>query len=98
MYSSEMGALESRDVEWKESWKDECLKTLCAFANTDGDTMTIGIDDNGNVVGVDNPEKLLKQLPDKIRSRLGISPFIRLDTVVPPHTITILIEKAPSTV
>ena len=98
MYSSEMGALESRDVEWKGSWKDECLKTLCAFANTEGGTMTIGIDDDGNVVGVDNPEKLLKQLPYKIRSRLGISPFIRLDTAVPPHTITILIEKAPSTV
>jgi len=25
--------IESQNVEFKESWKDEYLKTLCAFAN-----------------------------------------------------------------
>lgn len=37
--------MESQNTEWKESWKDEYLKTICAFANTEGSTMTIGVDD-----------------------------------------------------
>ncbi|MDG6250511.1 helix-turn-helix domain-containing protein [Methanocalculus sp.] len=28
--------IESQNIEFKESWKDEYLKTLCAFANTNG--------------------------------------------------------------
>lgn len=70
--------MECHDVEWKESWKDEYLKTVSAFANTEGGTLTIGVDDNGNVVGVENPEKLMKQLPDKIHNKLGITPTVRL--------------------
>ncbi len=27
---------ENHAVEFKESWRDDYLKTLCAFANTDG--------------------------------------------------------------
>ncbi len=91
-----MGPMESQNTEWKESWKDEYLKTICAFANTEGGTLTIGVDDNGRIVGIDNPKALLKQLPDKIRSKLGIIPFVRLDTVDPPYTITILVQKSPT--
>ena len=90
--------MESQNTEWKESWKDEYLKTICAFANTEGGMMTLGVNDQGKIVGVSNPEKLLKQLPDKIRSKLGIVPFIRIDTESPPYTITILVQKAPTTV
>lgn len=90
--------MEDQNTEWKESWKDEYLKTLCEFANTDGGILTIGVDDHGKIVGVDNPEKLLKALPDKIRSRLGIIPFVRVDTVEPPYTVSILIQKAPASV
>lgn len=91
-----MGPMESQNTEWKESWKDEYLKTICAFANTEGGTLTIGVDDNGRIVGIDDPKALLKQLPDKIRSKLGIIPFVRLDTVEPPYTITILVQKSPT--
>ena len=38
---------ESQTVEFKESWRDEFLKTVCAFANTDGGTLYIGINDQG---------------------------------------------------
>ncbi len=27
---------ESQTIEFKQVWKDEYLKTVCAFANTDG--------------------------------------------------------------
>ncbi|MBQ4307777.1 MAG: putative DNA binding domain-containing protein, partial [Lachnospiraceae bacterium] len=46
---------ESHNIEYKESWRDEYLKWVCGFANAQGGTIYIGIDDAGNVVGV-NPD------------------------------------------
>lgn len=37
---------ESQTIEFKQIWKDEYLKTICAFANTDGGNLYIGLDDN----------------------------------------------------
>lgn len=90
--------MEDQRTEWKESWKDEYLKTICAFANTEGGVMTIGVDDRGNIIGIDKPEKLLKQLPDKIRNKLGIVPFVKLESAQPPYTISITVQKAPTSV
>lgn len=90
--------MENQSTEWKESWKDEYLKTLCAFANTEGGTLTVGIDDNGVAIGVRNPERLLKVLPDTIRNKLGIVPFVTLDDVNGKDVVSIRVEKSPATV
>ena len=63
---------ESQNVEYKESWRDEYLKWLCGFANAQGGTIYIGVDDAGNVVGVKNVKKLMEDIPNKIQSGLGI--------------------------
>ncbi len=63
---------ESHNVEYKEIWKDDYLKWLCGFANSNGGSLFVGVDDDGNVVGVKNINKLLEDLPNKIQSGLGI--------------------------
>ncbi len=63
---------ESQNVEYKESWRDEYLKWVCGFANAQGGTIYIGIDDSGNPVGVKNIKKLMEDIPNKIQSGLGI--------------------------
>lgn len=63
---------ESQNIEYKESWRDEYLKWVCGFANAQGGTIYIGIDDVGNVVGVKNVKKLLEDIPNKIQTGLGI--------------------------
>ena len=63
---------ESQNIEYKESWRDEYLKWICGFANAQGGTIYIGIDDSGNVVGVHNIKKLMEDIPNKIQSGLGI--------------------------
>ncbi len=63
---------ESQNIEYKETWKDDYLKWLCGFANAQGGILYIGLDDDGNVVGVNNCKKLLEDLPNKIQSGLGI--------------------------
>lgn len=63
---------ERQNIEYKESWRDEYLKWVCGFANAQGGTIYIGIDDAGNVVGVQNVKKMLEDIPNKIQSGLGI--------------------------
>ena len=63
---------ESQNVEYKESWRDEYLKWLCGFANAQGGTIYVGVDDNGNVVGLNDVKKLMEDIPNKIQSGLGI--------------------------
>lgn len=68
--------MESQNVEYKQSWKDEYLRWICGFANAQGGTLYIGIDDNGNVIGIDNERYLLENLPNKCIQATGIVPDI----------------------
>jgi ATP-dependent DNA helicase RecG len=46
--------METDNKEFKEKWTDDSLKTICAFANTSGGKLIIGINDKGEIVGVEN--------------------------------------------
>ena len=84
---------ESQNIEYKEIWKDEYLKWLCGFANAQGGTLFVGIDDNGNVVGIKNIKKLLDDLPNKINSGLGIIAQINTLTKDSVDYLEIKVEK-----
>jgi ATP-dependent DNA helicase RecG len=71
-------AAENQNVEWKESWRDEYLKWICGFANAQGGHLEIGRNDKGVVVGLPNVKKLLEELPNKIRSTMGIVADVNL--------------------
>ena len=45
---------------------------MCGFANAQGGTIYIGIDDAGNIVGVKNAKKLMEDIPNKIQTGLGV--------------------------
>lgn len=69
---------ESQHTEYKQSWRDEYLKVICAFANTNGGTLYIGIDDQQQVVGMKDARKLQEDLPSKTKDILGILPDVTL--------------------
>jgi len=69
---------ESQHIELKESWRDEYLKTISAFANTEGGSLFIGVDDNSRIIGIEKSKKLLEDLPNKILNTLGIIVGIEL--------------------
>ena len=72
---------ESQNIEYKSSWRDEYLKWICGFANAQGGKLYIGIDDNGEVCGVQNAKKLMEDIPNKIREALGILVDVNLLSV-----------------
>ncbi|WEV58992.1 putative DNA binding domain-containing protein [Bifidobacterium sp. ESL0728] len=52
---------EGTHVEFKRQWSNSARHALSAFANTDGGTIYLGIDDDGSVVGVPNPDEAMRQ-------------------------------------
>ena len=89
---------EKQNIEWKTKWKDEYLEWICGYANAQGGKIYIGVDDNGNVVGLDNYQKLLEDIPNKIKSTMSIVVDVNLlekdgkeyiEIVVPPYPVAI---------
>ena len=70
--------MESHIVEYKQSWRDEFLKEICGFANAQGGTLYIGIDDKGQVVGLQHAQKLLEDIPNQSVMTMGVMPNVNL--------------------
>jgi len=63
---------EDQNTEWKESWRDDHLKWVYGFANAQGGVLEIGRNDQGQVIGLTGAERLLEDMPNKMRDLLGI--------------------------
>jgi len=70
--------METQTTEWKSKWHDNCLHTICAFANANGGVLEIGRNDKGTVVGIPEARKLLESLPNKLVNSMGIVADIKL--------------------
>ena len=70
---------ETQSVEFKSLWKDDFLKIISSFANLEGGELFIGIDDEGNVIGVKQSKNLMEVIPNKISGKLGIIPSVKLE-------------------
>jgi predicted HTH transcriptional regulator len=88
---------ESDDLEFKSTFRWDLrqnkknpaiehasLKTMAAFMNSDGGDLLIGVEDNGNILGVEsdgfpNDDKFLLHLWALIKDSMGqdVSPFIK---------------------
>jgi len=89
---------EQQIIEYKSIWKDEYLKWICGFANAQGGTLIIGKDNNGNVVGVKNAQRLLEDLPNKITTIMGIVADVNLHETPQGEFIEIVVEPHPNPV
>ena len=70
---------ESQAVEYKQNWRNDCLKVISAFANSDGGKLIIGLDDQGEPSELKNIKRLLEDIPNTIRNKLGIIPSVELN-------------------
>lgn len=80
---------EQQNIEYKQSWRDEFLKWICGFANAQGGKIFIGIDDKGNVTGVNDYEKLMDDIPNKVVNHLGLVVDVNLHYKSGKHYIEI---------
>ena len=87
--------LESQNVEYKSSWRDEYLKWICGFANAKGGSIFIGKDDTGTDIGNVDVKKLLEEIPNKVRDILGIIVDVNLHSNKLVNYIEIVVEPYP---
>lgn len=83
---------ESQNIEYKESWRDEYLKWICGFANAHGGKIYIGVNDSLEVVGVEEANKLMEDIPNKIVNYLGIVCDVNLFVADSRNYIEIIVE------
>lgn len=86
---------EHQNIEWKESWHNDYFKWICGFANAQGGTLFIGIDDKGNTKHLDNAKKLLEDLPNQVRDLLGLMVDVNLHTQNGADYLEIVVEPYP---
>ena len=65
-----MKYVETDKVELKEKISDSLPKEIESFLNSDGGVIYIGIDDNGNVIGIDNLDVTLRRISDIISDQI----------------------------
>lgn len=49
-----MGEYENENVVFKREFTEGIYKEVIAFANTDGGVIYVGVDDEGNEIGLEN--------------------------------------------
>ena len=70
---------ESENIEYKSQMLDDLYKEVIAFANTDGGVIYIGIDDQGNLTGIDDVDDTYTRLTNGIRDAIqpDVTMFVR---------------------
>ena len=74
---------ESETIELKEVVVDEIKKEIIAFANCDGGKLYIGVQDDGTVIGVDDPDGVSLQISNMVRDAIkpDVTMFLHYKTI-----------------
>ncbi|MCR5055721.1 MAG: putative DNA binding domain-containing protein [Clostridia bacterium] len=85
---------ETENIEFKSQATDELYKEVIAFANTDGGTVFVGIDNDGNVTGLDNVDEVYTRITNGIRDAIlpDVTMFVKY-TLRENHTILIKVSE-----
>ena len=72
---------ESETVELKELYTSDLKKEIVAFANTNGGTIYIGVQDSGEIIGLDNADFVMQQISNSLRDsiRPDVSMFTNIE-------------------
>jgi len=86
--------LETRNIELKENFGENALRALCAFANTQGGKVVLGVDDDGNIKGFEINNNTLRDITEKIVSELSIHPDIEIREIDGKQIVEISVNKS----
>lgn len=84
---------ETNTLEFKEEITKSFLKTVSAFSNYEGGTIIFGIDDDGNVKGIDNAYKKCLDIENRINDNITPQPDYHLKIDDTNNTILLTIDS-----
>lgn len=81
----------SNFIKKTKSW----LKSVSAFANGLGGTLFFGVDDNGKVIGVDNPQFISEKISEIVNSKINPIPTIRIEPFNENNKVIVVLKVSP---
>lgn len=87
---------ETKDLEFKEQVTNTFLKTVSAFANYGTGEIKFGINDNGQIVGIDHPVDTCLNIENKINDSIKPNPKYDLSIDQATNVITLKVYQGSS--
>ena len=84
---------ESREVELKSTITNTFLKTVSAFSNYNTGKIIFGVDDTGQIIGLENIEELCLDLENKINDNINPKPDFKFIKDNKKNIITLIVEE-----
>lgn len=92
---------EGNNIEFKQEYVDDIKKTVIAFANTEGGYIYIGISDNGQTIGIDNPDATMLKCSNAIRDSIhpDVTMFVsyHIENIDDKNIVVIKVQRGTST-
>lgn len=89
--------LEGKNIEFKRQYTDDIKYAVLAFANTEGGTLYIGINDDCSVEGVENPDAVMLQvmnmIRDTIRPDITVAVDCSTELMENKHVVVLIIKR-----
>ena len=89
--------LEGKNIEFKCQYTDDIKYAVLAFADTEGGTLYIGINDDGSVEGVENPDAVMLQvmnmIRDTIRPDITVAVDCSTELMENKHVVVLIIQR-----
>lgn len=89
--------LEGKNREFKRQYTDDIKYAVLAFANTEGGALYIGINDDGSVKGVENPDAVMLQvmnmIRDTIRPDITVAVDCSTELMENKHVVVLIIQR-----
>ena len=93
---------ETIEVEFKQSFHSfqDIAKVICAFANTQGGLLILGVDDKGHIEGIKENLDIVQQKISQSNATIHPNPLINVEvhTIDKKKLVVVIIHKADSSV
>ena len=91
-YNEVKSMKETNILEFKEKITKSFLKTVSAFSNYEGGTILFGIDDNGQIKGIEHPESCCLDIENRINDNITPQPNYHLKVDNDKKTISLIVS------
>ncbi len=86
---------ETRTTEFKEKITNTFLKTVSAFSNYDGGEIFFGIDNNGNIKGLQDAKQACLDIENRVNDSITPQPDYTLELQNNDRTIKLTVKSGP---
>ncbi|HOL34943.1 MAG TPA: ATP-binding protein [bacterium] len=85
---------EDINLEFKENFGDNTLKTISAFSNTDGGTLIIGVNKHKKITGMQLKDNNYQNIVNQIVNKLSITPEFKVINIDDKKVLIINVRKS----